>query len=180
MMLIELRPVSPEAGAVDTETTGHDGGMSELSSRIRKDLTAAMKARDEVTVSTLRMAISALSNASVAGKSAIELSDDQVVEVLRSEAKRRAEAAEVFEGAGRSDRAEAERTELAVLERYLPAAMDEAELASIVSEEVAKVVASGVTGGRAMGESVKAVRSRVGAGADGARVAAAVKAELGL
>ncbi len=67
-----------------------------------------------------------------------------------------------------------------VIERYLPAAMDDAELVAIVAEEVAKVVATGVSGGRATGESVKAVRARVGSGADGARVAAAVKAELGL
>ena len=154
--------------------------MSELSARIRSDLTAAMKARDEVTVSTLRLVISAISTASVAGESAVELSDDQVIDVLGSEAKRRAEAAEVFEGAGRSDRAESERAELAVIERYLPAAMDEGALAAIVAEEVARVVASGASGGRAMGECVKVVRARVGSGADGARVAAAVKAGLGL
>lgn len=151
--------------------------MSDLAAQLRADLTSAMKSRDEVTVATLRMAISAISTASVAGDSATELSDEQVIEVLRSEAKRRAEAAEVYEGAGRSDRAAAERAELAVLEAYLPAAMDDAALAAIVSEEVARV---GAVGGKAMGECVKAVRARVGAGADGARVAAAVKAELGL
>jgi len=154
--------------------------MSELATRLRGDLTSAMKSRDEVTVATLRMAISALSTASVAGDSAIELSDEQVIEVLRAEAKRRAEAAEVYEGAGRADRAAAERAERAVLEAYLPAAMDDAALSAIVSEEVARVVATGAVGGKAMGECVKAVRARVGAEADGARVAAAVKAELGL
>ena len=154
--------------------------MSDVAAQLRADLTSAMKSRDEVTVATLRMAISAISTASVAGDSATELSDEQVIEVLRSEAKRRVEAAEVFEGAGRSDRAELERAELAVIERYLPAAMDEGELAAIVAEEVARVVASGASGGRAMGECVKAVRARAGSGADGARVAAAVKAGLGL
>ena len=151
--------------------------MSDLAAQLRADLTSAMKSRDEVTVATLRMAISAISTASVAGDSATELSEEQVIEVLRSEAKRRAEAAEVYEGAGRADRAAAERAELGVLEAYLPAAMDDAALAAIVSEEVARV---GAVGGKAMGECVKAVRARVGAGADGARVAAAVKAELGL
>ena len=154
--------------------------MSDLAAQIRADLTSAMKSRDEVTVATLRMAISAISTASVAGDSATELSDEQVIEVLRSEAKRRAEAAEVYEGAGRADRAAAERAELGVLEAYLPAAMDDAALAAIVSEEVARVLDSGAVGGKAMGECVKAVRARVGPGADGARVAAAVKAELGL
>ena len=85
--------------------TGHDGAMSELSTRIRSDLTEAMKARDEVTVSTLRMVISAISTASVAGDSAVELSDEQIIDVLRSEGKRRTEAAEVFQEAGRADRA---------------------------------------------------------------------------
>ncbi len=154
--------------------------MSDVAAQLRADLTSAMKSRDEVTVATLRMAISAISTASVAGDSATELSEEQVIEVLRSEAKRRAEAAEVYEGAGRSDRAAAERAELAVLEAYLPPAMDDAALAAIVSEEVARVVASGAVGGTARGECVKAVRARGGAGADGARVAAAVKAELGL
>jgi uncharacterized protein YqeY len=172
--------VSPDGAGEPQLATGHDGAMSELSARIRSDLTAAMKARDEVTVSTLRLVISAISTASVAGESAVELSDDQVIDVLRSEAKRRAEAAEVYEGAGRSDRAESERAEFAVIERYLPAAIEEGELAAIVAEEVAQVVASGASGGRAMGECVKAVRARVGSGADGARVAAAVKAGLEL
>jgi uncharacterized protein YqeY len=90
----------------------------------------------------------------------------------------RAEAAEVYAGAGREARAAAERAELAVLERYLPAAMDDDELAAIVAEEVAAAAAGGVTGPRAMGQVVKAVRERVGSRADGARIAVLVKSSL--
>lgn len=152
---------------------------SELIPRLRTDLNAAMKARDQVVVSTLRMVLSAVQVASVAGDEAIELSDDQVVAVLRSEAKRRTEAAELYDGAGRDEQAAAERAEGAVIERYLPAALDDDALAAIVAAEVAAVAATGLEGPRAMGQVIKAVRERAGDGADGGRVAAAVKAALG-
>lgn len=152
---------------------------SELIPRLRIDLNAAMKARDQVVVSTLRMVLSAVQVASVAGDEAIELSDDQVVAVLRSEAKRRTEAAELYDGAGRDEQAAAERAEGAVIERYLPAALDDDALAAIVAAEVAAVAATGLEGPRAMGQVIKAVRERAGDGADGGRVAAAVKAALG-
>lgn len=152
---------------------------SELIPRLRIDLNAAMKARDQVVVSTLRMVLSAVQVASVAGDEAIELSDDQVVAVLRSEAKRRTEAAELYDGAGRDEQAAAERAEGAVIERYLPAALDDDSLAAIVAAEVAAVAATGLEGPRAMGQVIKAVRERAGDGADGGRVAAAVKAALG-
>jgi uncharacterized protein YqeY len=152
---------------------------SELIPRLRTDLNAAMKARDQVVVSTLRMVLSAVQVASVAGDEAIELSDDQVVAVLRSEAKRRTEAAELYDGAGRDEQAAAERAEGAVIERYLPAALDDDSLAAIVAAEVAAVAATGLEGPRAMGQVIKAVRERAGDGADGGRVAAAVKAALG-
>jgi uncharacterized protein YqeY len=152
--------------------------MSALKARLQHDLTIAMKARDEVVTSTLRLALAAVTNAEVAGDEAVELSDDQVVAVLQAEAKKRAEAAEVYAGAGREARAAAERAELAVLERYLPAAMDDDELAAIVAEEVAAAAAGGVTGPRAMGQVVKAVRERVGSRADGARIAVLVKSSL--
>lgn len=159
---------------------GHDVRMaSELLSRIRDDLNTAMKARDQVTVSTLRMVLSAAQVASVAGDEAVELGDAEVIGVLRSEAKRRAEAAELYDGAGRTEQAAAERAEAEVIERYLPAALDEAALAAIVAEEVAAAVAAGQEGPKAMGQVIRAVRSRAGDGADGGRVAAAVKAALG-
>jgi uncharacterized protein len=147
--------------------------------RLQADLTAAMKARDEVVTSTIRMVRSAITNAEVAGDTAIELTDEQVIAVLRSEAKKRHEAAELYEQAGRAESAAKERAELAVIERYLPAAMSDADLAAIVDEAVAAATASGAEGPKAMGQVIKAVRERAGDGADGGRIAAAVKARLG-
>ena len=149
-----------------------------IKTRLQADLTASMRARDELTTSTLRMLRAAITNAEVAGAEAIELTDDQTIAVLQSEAKKRAEAAEIYEQAGRAETAAKERAELAVIERYLPAAMDEAELQAIMTEEVANAAASGAEGQRAMGQVIKAVRERVGAGADGSRIAAMVKSAL--
>jgi len=149
-----------------------------LKNRMQNDLTEAMKAGDDLTKSTIRMMLAAVMNAEVAGKEAVTLSDEQVIGVLRSESKKRLESAEVFEQAGRTELAVKERSEIAIIERYLPAAMDEAQLNAVVSEEVAKAAANGQTGPKAMGVVIKAVKERVGASADGAAIAAAVKSAL--
>ncbi|MFW2333674.1 GatB/YqeY domain-containing protein [Ilumatobacter sp.] len=146
--------------------------------RLQSDLTTAMKARDEVTTSTLRMVRAAIMNAEVAGDTAVELDDEQVMAVLRSEAKKRAESAAVYEENGRAESAAKERAELEVIERYLPAAMSDDDLAAIVDEEVAAAAANGTEGGKAMGMVIKAVRERAGDTADGARIAALVKSRL--
>ena len=150
-----------------------------LKDDLKSDLTLAMKARDEVVVSTLRMVLAAVTTAEVAGDEAVTLDDAEVTKVLQAEAKKRAEAAQIYADAGRTEAADKERKELTVIEKYLPAAMSDEELNSIISEEVAKAAASGATGGKAMGAVVKAVRERAGANADGARIAAAVKAAIG-
>ena len=152
--------------------------MSSLRETLKADLTTAMKARDEATVSTLRMVIAAVMNAEVAGDEAVVLSDDQVMAVLLAEGKKRTEAAQIYADNGRNEAAEKERSEYAIIERYLPAAMSDEELTAIVQEEAAKSAAAGATGGKAMGVVVKAVRERVGTGADGSRVSAAVKIAL--
>ncbi len=149
-----------------------------LKVRLQSDLTAAMKARDEIATSTLRMVRAAMTNAEVAGDVAAELTDDQAIAVLQSEAKKRAESAQVYEENGRDEAAARERAELEVIERYLPAAMGDEELAAIVDEEIATAAAAGAEGGRAMGVVIKAVRERAGATADGARIAALVRARL--
>ena len=149
--------------------------MMSMKDRLRADLTTAMKARDDLTVSTLRMVLAGVMNAEVAGSEAVSLTDDQVIAVLRSEAKKRVEASEIFAKAGRSELAAKEDAELEVIEVYLPAGLDDAALATIVAEEVAAV---GATSAREMGAVVKAVRSRVGGQADGSRIAALVKAAL--
>jgi uncharacterized protein YqeY len=155
-------------------------GRSALAQRLQDDLTNAMKSGGEREKSTLRMAIAAVKNAAVAGDAAVELSDDQIVAVLRAEAKKRSEAAEIYTQAGRIDAAAAEREELAVLERYLPPRMDDAELAGIIAEEIERAHTAGATGPKAMGLVVKAVRGRVGDAADGSIIASRVKDLLGI
>ena len=150
-----------------------------LKDRLKADLTEAMKAHDEATRDTLRMVLAAISNAEVAGEEAIVLTDEQALGVVRSEAKKRQEAAQIYRDAGRTELADKESAELAIIERYLPAAMSDEDLGKIIAEEVAKAASSGATGGKAMGAVVKAVRERVGSQADGGKIAALVKAALG-
>ena len=149
-----------------------------VTTRLQHDLTSAMKARDEIATSTIRMVRAALMNAEVAGDEAVELTHEQEIAVLRSEAKKRAEAAEVYEQNGRPESAAKERAELQIIERYLPAAMSDEQLAAIVDEQVAAAAAAGAEGGKAIGIVIKAVRDRAGDGADGGRIAALVKAHF--
>ena len=158
---------------------GQNRRVTTFKERIKADISEAMKARDELKLSTLRMVLSAIQNAEVAGDEAIVLSDDQATAVLRAEAKKRAESAQIYADAGRADAATKERAECAVIEAYLPAAMSDDDVAKIVTEEVANAASAGVTGGKAMGAVVKAVRERVGSGADGQKIASLVKSALG-
>ena len=151
---------------------------SQLLEQLRSDLNTAMKDRDQLKTSTIRMVLSAVQVASVAGDEAAELTDAEVTAVLRSEAKRRNEAAELYENAGRAEQAASERNELAVIEAYLPAAMNDATLQGIVDEEIAAAREAGAEGPKAMGQVIKAVKDRVGDGADGGRIAGVVKASL--
>lgn len=134
-----------------------------------------MKARDEVRTRTLRMALTAVSNEEVAGKSARQLSDEDVLKVLTREAKRRREAATAFEEAGRQDQADAERAEDAVLAGYLPAQLSDSELAELVAAAIAGTSASGPG---AMGQVMNAVTPAVAGRAEGGRVAAEVRRQL--
>ncbi|QIX28886.1 GatB/YqeY domain-containing protein [Nocardioides sp. JQ2195] len=152
--------------------------MSDLKDRMRADLTAAIKGRDEVRSSTLRMLLTAITNAEVAGKSHIELTDDDIVTVLSTEAKKRREAATAFDEGGRSAMADKERAELAVIGDYLPAQLTEAEIAAIVTQAVEQTGASG-EGMRAMGKVMGVVSPQVKGKADGGQVAAEVRRQLG-
>ena len=150
--------------------------MAAMKDRLRSDLTTAMKARDEVTVRTLRMALTSVTREEVAGSSARELSDDEVLAVLTREAKRRREAADAFAAAGREQQAAAERAEGAVLDAYLPAQLTDAELGELVT---AAIEETGASGPRAMGQVMKALTPQVAGRAEGARVAAEVRRRLG-
>ena len=149
-----------------------------LKSRIQADISEALRSGDELLKSTLRMALAAIMNAEVAGAQAVVLTDDQIINLLRSEVKKRAESAEIYAAAGRTELATKETQEMVIIETYLPAAMDAAVLASIVAQEVANAAANGQEGPRAMGAVIKAVKERVGAQADGSAIAAAVKSAL--
>ena len=151
---------------------------SGLKSRIQADISEALRSGDELLKSTLRMALAAIMNAEVAGAQATVLTDDQIINLLRSEVKKRAESAEIYAAAGRTELATKETQEMVIIETYLPAAMDAMALASIVAQEVANAAANGQEGPRAMGAVIKAVKERVGAQADGSAIAAAVKSAL--
>jgi uncharacterized protein YqeY len=149
--------------------------MSELKPRLRADLNAAMKARDELTTATLRMALTAVSTEEVAGKQSRELSDDEVLRVLSREAKKRREAAEAFEAAGRTELAERERAEGVVLDAYLPAQLGDNELAEIVRVAIAE---AGATAPQQMGAVMKLVQPNLAGRADGKRVSDEVRRQL--
>lgn len=149
--------------------------MGTLKQTLHADLTAAMRERDTVVTATLRMALTAITNEEVAGARQPELSDEDVLRVLTKEAKKRKEAATAYHGAGRSELASREEAELAVLDRYLPAALTDAELAVLVTEAVDS---TGATEPNHLGQVMKAVQPLVAGRADGARVAAAVRAAL--
>jgi len=150
--------------------------MSSLEERLHSDLTDAIRSRDEVRSATLRMALTAVKNEAVSGSEARELSDADVVAVLGREAKKRRESATAYDDAARPELAARERAELEVLEGYLPAQLDDDELATLVAEAIAE---SGADSPKQMGLVMKVLTPRIAGRADGARVAAAVRSALG-
>ncbi|CAN5294588.1 MAG: GatB/YqeY domain-containing protein [Nocardioides sp.] len=146
-----------------------------LKATLRTDLTAAMKARDEVRSSTLRMVLTAITNAEVAGKQAKELSDDEIITVLASESKKRREAATAFAGGGREEMAAKERAEAAVIAEYLPAPLTAEEISVLVAQAIAQ---TGAEGPQSMGKVMGVVSPQVKGRADGGAVAAEVRRQL--
>jgi uncharacterized protein len=152
--------------------------VSDLKDRLRSDLTTSMKARDSLRSSTLRMLLTSITNAEVAGKEQRELSDDEVVGVLSTEAKKRREAAAAYDEAGRADSAGKERAEAEVIADYLPEQLDEAAISDLVSSTIASLGVAG-DGMRAMGRVMGALQPQVKGRADGSAVAAEVRRQLG-
>ncbi len=146
-----------------------------IKEQLRSDLTEAIRSRDEITSGTIRMVLTAITNEEVAGKSARELSDAEVITVLSREAKKRREAAEAFESAGRDEKAVLEKAEGEVIAKYLPAQIGEAELAQLIADAIAETGASGPAG---MGLVMKVLSPKIAGKADGGAVSAAVKAAL--
>jgi len=151
--------------------------MSALKERLRTDLTAAIKARDEVRSSTLRMVLTAITNAEVSGKEQRELSDDDIIGVLSTEAKKRREAATAFDEGGRVEMAAKERAEAVVIADYLPAPLGADEIAALVAAAIEQAGAAG-EGMRAMGKVMGIVTPQVKGKADGGAVAAEVRRQL--
>jgi len=149
--------------------------MPELKQRLKTDLNTSMKARDELTTATLRMVLTAVTTEEVSGKQARELSDEEVLTVIRREGKKRREAAEAFDGAGRTELAARERAEGTVLDRYLPAQLADDELAGIVA---AAIAATGASGPQGMGLVMKSVQPQIAGRADGKRVSDEVRRQL--
>ncbi len=152
--------------------------MATLKDQLRADLTTAMKERDALRSSTLRMILTSITNAEVAGKEAKELTDDDIVGVLSTEAKKRREAATAFDDGGRAESAEKERAEAAVIADYLPEQLDTDDIERIVSAAIEKTGAAG-EGMRAMGKVMGVVQPQVKGRADGGAVAAEVRRQLG-
>ena len=146
-----------------------------LAAQLRADLTAAMKRRDGVATSALRMTLAAIQQATVAGTEAKELTDDEILKVLGKEVKKRVEAAEAFRSADRPERADQEQAERDVLAAYLPAALSPEELDALVTEVLAE---GGFSGMGAMGPAMKAVTAKVAGRADGKIVSAMVRERL--
>jgi uncharacterized protein len=152
--------------------------MSALKDRLRSDLTTAIKARDEVRSSTLRMVLTAITNAEVSGKEQRELSDDDIIGVLSTEAKKRREAATAFDDGGRLEMAAKERAEAVVIADYLPAQLGADEIAALIAAAIEQTGAAG-EGMRAMGKVMGLVTPQVKGKADGGAVAAEVRRQLG-
>ena len=152
--------------------------MAELKDRLRRELTASMKARDELRSSTLRMVLTGITNAEVSGKQARELTDDDVTAVLSTEAKKRREAAKAFDDAGRTELAAKERSEAAIIAEFLPAPLTDSEIRDLVAATIAELGVEG-DGRQAMGKVMGALTPRTRGRADGAAVSAEVRRQLG-
>jgi len=146
-----------------------------IKEQLKKDLTEAIRGRDEITSGTIRMVLTAITNEEVAGKEARVLSDEEVITVLSREAKKRREAAEAFENAGRADKSALEKSEGEVIAKYLPAQLSEADIAAIIADAI---TSTGAQGPGDIGKVMGAVKPKIAGKADGGLVSALVKAAL--
>lgn len=149
--------------------------MSTLKATVQDDLHAAMRAHDRLRAGTLRMVLTSITNAEVAGTEHRELTDDDVLSVIAKEAKKRKEAASAYSEAGRDELAAQENAELEILETYLPAQLGDDDLRALVAEAIVETGASGM---QQMGQVMKVAQAKVAGRADGGRVAALVKETL--
>ena len=142
---------------------------------LRSDLTEAIRGRDEIASSSIRMVLTSITNEEVAGKEARVLSDDEIITVLSREAKKRREASEAFENAGRADKAALERAEGEVIAKYLPAQLSVDDIKKLIAEAIAS---TGAAGPADMGKVMGAVKPLIAGKADGSIVSTLVKEAL--
>ena len=146
-----------------------------LKEKLQNDLTDAMRARDEIRSSTIRMILTSIKNEEVAGKEARELNDAEMITVLSREAKKRREAAEAFDQAGAKDRADQERAEGVVIAEYLPKQLSEDEIKALISAAMAE---TGTNSPAQMGLVMKWLQPKIAGKADGGLVSSLVRAAL--
>ncbi|MEU4608689.1 GatB/YqeY domain-containing protein [Kribbella sp. NPDC023972] len=151
---------------------------SGMKQRLHDDMTAALKARDEIRKSTLRMALTAVTKAEVAGKEARDLTDAEIVDVLSAEAKKRRESVTAYREAGRDELADKEQAEADILAEYLPEQLSQEEIVALVTETIAATGAAEL-GPRGIGKVMGALQPKTKGKADGAIVSAEVKRQLG-
>lgn len=149
--------------------------VDSLKRRLKDALTAAMRARDDIALSSLRQALSALAVAETSGTQLAVLPESAVLTVLAAEIRKHHETADAFTAAGRPEKAERERAEAAVLEAYMPRTLGADELDQVIRREISSAHHDGLLGMKAMGRVVAAVRVAAGPTADGAAIAARVK-----
>jgi uncharacterized protein YqeY len=149
-----------------------------LEERIEQDIKTALLAGDAQRVSVLRGLKSTLLNEKVAkGKRDSGLTDEEVLPILSKEAKKRQESADMYKQGADENRQQAELSEKAIIEEYLPAQLSEDEISKIVDEVIKE---TGAEGQQAMGKVIGAVRAKTAGQADGAIIARLTKEKLGL
>ena len=141
--------------------------------KIQKDLEDALRQKDEVKTSTLRLAIAAVNNAKI--EKGRELEGQELVGIIQKETKKRQESIAAFKSGQRHDLVEKEEAELAILKTYLPAEISQEELSEIVDSAISEVGARDI---KDLGKVMSAVLSKVKGRADGGAVAAVVKSKL--
>jgi uncharacterized protein YqeY len=173
-------PRNFEPDALSSRDLAHNESMSETKNLLRKDLTTSMKAKDQLRTATLRMVLTAVSAQEVAGKTAKELSDQEVVSVLTREKKRRLEAAEAFTTGQRPEQAAKELSEAEIIAGYLPRQLTDSEMQQLIVTAVTNAETVGLSGGRAMGAVMKELKPLTTGRVEGGQVAVLVKRALGM
>lgn len=146
-----------------------------LKEKLQSDLTEAIRGRNELTSGTIRMVLTAITNEEVSGKEARTLSDEEIITVLSREAKKRREASEAFEAAGRADKAALEKSEGEVIAKYLPEQLSEDDVKKMIATAIAS---TGAAGPADMGKVMGVLKPQVAGKADGGMVSGLVKAAL--